>query len=721
MTVVDTLEKAMMTGGGDEEQLNHLLGLNERLLAAIATAEGRGSSSADTTMPAQDNGTVVAVQEVHDVQDTQCFKPSMDEQRLRSAIQVAEAEVAETKAKLAQQMGLAPPAPAGEDRVGTADEAAEAPKKAKKKRIRKKKNKADKNTADAADDAETKARAAAAAAAEEAKEADRIRAEAAAAAKAAEKSKQDERDRLARMRVEARRQQAAAREKKQAKKAQKHQKFKAEQEAAGADRIQFWEEERAEAHKRTEMLVNLCVTELVRQNKSKVKGLSHSKVWEVLEQDYRAFSELGAISHKAYYELYKHDSKRRVVVVDEKELNGRRGTIVSFDEAKGKYAVALDTKKGKKDNVQYFKPENLDVATNDDDKNKSGKTKKKGASVKVHNVDHSFGICLPNLLSYDGVSLDLEYFLVSQSDVTKAMWAPTQDGGLAEFAARRDREERLQKQLEEEERAREEEARRRRAEIRAQEEEKRRRRQAEKEREKEELREFLRKQRERMAAGEDDDSDDGMHHRRRYTYYGDSDEEEHDDDDDDDDDDEYEECDCAQCRMRDHFMFMSMFGGRMGGIPAPIFMAMFGGRMGGMPFGMGGIPFGPGMGGFFDEDDDDEGFFGGRFDDAWEEREEQRRQEKIEEQAEILGVPVDADAKTIKTKCKSYIYYTYDFISVPRKFISLNAASFYFLHFHLFRSSSCHPVSSRQVAPGQRARHDEGRSDGGVQEIYQCL
>ena len=95
----------------------------------------------------------------------------------------------------------------------------------------------------------------------------------------------------------------------------------------------------------------------------------------------------------------------------------------------------------------------------------------------------------------------------------------------------------------------------------------------------------------------------------------------------------------------------------MGGIPAPIFMAMFGGRMGGMPFGMGGIPFGPGMGGF--DDDDEEGFFGGRFDDAWEEREEKRRQEENEEQAEILGVPVDADAKTIKTKCKTTRAYSY--------------------------------------------------------------
>ena len=113
-----------------------------------------------------------------------------------------------------------------------------------------------------------------------------------------------------------------------------------------------------------------------------------------------------------------------------------------------------------------------------------------------------------------------------------------------------------------------------------------------------------------------------------------------------------------RARMRD-FMFMSMFGGTrgggMGGIPHPIFMAMFGG--------MGG----PGMGGFYGEDDDDDEyyeeeddgddfyqrfFFGGGFDDAYEEREAQRRQEENEEQAEILGVPVDADAKTIKTKCK---------------------------------------------------------------------
>ena len=124
-------------------------------------------------------------------------------------------------------------------------------------------------------------------------------------------------------------------------------------------------------------------------------------------------------------------------------------------------------------------------------------------------------------------------------------------------------------------------------------------------------------------------------------------------------------------------------GGKMGGIPAPIFMAMFGGRMGGMPFGMGGIPFGPGMGGF-DDDDDEEGFFGGRFDDAWEKREEQRRQEENEENAEILGVPADADAKTIKTKCKStrayYIYiHLYTVLTKEMHLIECSLCCFFLL------------------------------------------
>ena len=620
--------------------------------------------------------------------------------------ELAEAERwAEAERKLAQKLGLAPT-------EGKADGSSEAPKKAKKKRIRKKKDKgtvtADANDADAAANSKPKA---ATHTPEElakikAKELEATRRAEAAAAEAAERAKQDERDRLARMREEARKQQAAARERKKAKKVQKYQRKVAEQVEAEAVRTKVWAEERAKSKDRTGILQSLCITELIRQSSAKVMGLSFSRV----QEDDSAMTSIRDVSTKAYQELYKYDIKRRVVIagVDttgggssngKKDLNGRHGTILFYDETKGEYSVALDTKKGKQDVGQTFKPENLDVAEDGALDTKKGKQdvgqtfkpenldvaedgaastvhaknsksngmnkgKKNGPGAKGHNVDHSYGIFISSLLSYGGVSLDLEYFLVSQSDVAGVEKASTLDAGLRAFSAKRNEDERIQKLLEEEERAREAEERERRAELRAREEEERRRRQAEKEREREEMLEFLRKQKERMAAGDEDDSDEGHHHRRQYYE---SDEEDYYDDDDD-----YgygESCDCAQCRMRarmQDYIFMSMFvgmrGGGMGPMPHPIFMSMFGG--------MGGMPFGPGMGGFYGEDDDDDEyyeeeddeeddffkrfFFGGGFDDAYEEREAQRRQEENEEQAEILGVPVDADAKTIKTKCKFF-------------------------------------------------------------------
>ena len=712
MTVVEVLQRATVmtttTGMGEEEQLTQLLELNESLLSTIADAErplvdarevaaaSRAEAKAETERDGLARGTggaggggISARQpqkhrraESNDDVDPaeaayfqklgrtqeQDFGPS-DE---RLAELAEEERRAEAERKLAQKLGLAPT-------EGKVDGVSEAPKKAKKKRIRKKKIKDTPTDANDADGTDAKPKAATHTPEElakiKAKELEATRHAEAAAAEAAERAKQDERDRLARMREEARKQQAAARERKKAKKVQKHQRKVAEQVEAEAVRTKVWAEERAKSKDRTEILQILCITELILQSSAKVMGLSFSRV----QEDDSAMTSIRDVSTKAYQELYKHDIKRRVVIagVDttgggssngKKDLNGCHGTILSYDETKGEYSVALDTKKGKQDVGQTFKPENLDVAEDgaastvhakNSKSNGMNKGKKTGPGAKGHNVDHSYGIFIPCLLSYGGVSLDLEYFLVSQSDVAGVEKASTLDAGLRAFSAKRNEDERIQKLLEEEERAREAEERRR--------------RQAEKERERGEMLEFLRKQKERMAAGDEDDSDEGHHHRRQYYE---SDEEEY-----DDDDEGYAEfCDCAQCRMRarmQDYIFMSMFGGMRGGgmgpMPHPIFMSMFGG--------MGGMPFGPGMGGFYEEDDDDDEyyeeeddgeddffrrfFFGGGFDDAYEEREAQRRQEENEEQADILGVPVDADAKTIKTKCKFSVQTSFVFFRAP--------------------------------------------------------
>jgi len=511
------------------------------------------------------------------------------------------------------------------------------PKKTKKKRIRKKKNKAAASDGGGtATDAGTKDKVASAAelARIKAEELAALRLEEEAAAEKAEKARQAEKDRMAKMREEVRRQQAAAREKKKEKKARKYERRVAEKEQEIAARDKIWRDEISREQDYTEVLYQLCTAELIRQSRPLVMGLTVQRV----EEEPGAKKSIIDVCRKAYASLYKNVIKCRVVVADtdNADLNGREGTILHYDADRGEYCVGLDTKKGKKDDVHFFKPRYLGVPKEAASKAKKSRT-----------TDHSYGINLPNLVSYGGVQLDLD-FLVSESDVAKVKKASSLAEGLASFMRARDEEELRRRQEEEEEKAREEEDRKRRAELRAKEQKEWEERKASAEREKARYAAFIKEQRKRQAAGQRQQ----MHHPR----YNDSDDDEYEDY--EDSDFEYDDpaeafcrarmrgrCNCEDCRMRN--LFAGLSGG---GIPInPVFAAMFGGI--------------PGM--FYVDDDDEEAysydgmdeedFFrrfagGGMFDDAWERQEEERKQAENEEMAEILGVPVDADAKTIKTK-----------------------------------------------------------------------
>jgi DnaJ-domain-containing protein 1 len=198
-----------------------------------------------------------------------------------------------------------------------------------------------------------------------------------------------------------------------------------------------------------------------------------------------------------------------------------------------------------------------------------------------------FNVKVYPLMTYGGVALGL-HFTLSKSHIINLGSAESIKIGLEAFCCERDSEERRKKLEEELEKAREEEDRKRRAAQRAAEEAAYERR-----------REQLRREKEEAKA---------KYERMKREYSGHSRNQR-----------EFER------KMRDAFeeAFFNAF------------------------FFSGGGPFRVHMGGMFD-DSDDEDFF----DDRWERWEEEKmleeKREENEKQAEILGVDVDADERTLK-------------------------------------------------------------------------
>ena len=392
---------------------------------------------------------------------------------------------------------------------------------------------------------------------------------------------QQEKERMARMLEEARQQVAVARERKKNKKSKKLDKWIKEQEQLKSTRSRFWSERIAKENDYIDLIQKLILAEFLRQSKSKAMGLSAERVLS----DSHALEVLAEESREAFHVMFG-ELKCRVEVAgsDKKDFNGRLGTLRYWDKDRERFCVGLDTKKSPDSDVQFLSPENLDIA-------RPLKTEKKSTS-------NSYDVTAPDLLSYGGVTLGLN-FTLDKSHVIALGSSESTKKGLEQFCNRRDEDERQSKIAEEAEKRREEEDRKRRAARKSKENAAWERRKEQMHQEKEEYERMKREwaQETRKNGGS-------------YDHFSSN---------------SYSECHCPQCRFGDKF-FSS--GG-----------AFF--------FNIGGMPFRVRFDDSDDDNDDDDSFFD-EFDETWERRLEEEKEEENRKQAKILGVAPDADERSIK-------------------------------------------------------------------------
>ncbi|KAL7444176.1 hypothetical protein ACHAXM_009303 [Skeletonema potamos] len=325
-----------------------------------------------------------------------------------------------------------------------------------------------------------------------------------------------EKEKIARLMQEARQQAAAAKEKKKSKKSKKFDKWVKEQEQAKESRAKSWEKKIGKENDYIGLIQKLVVAEFLRQSKEKAMGLTSDRVLS----DPQAADIIENECREAYHAIFR-ELKVRVIVAgsDNKELNGRNGTIRYWDKDKKKFCVGLDTKKTTDSDEIFLEPEVLDVAVS----TRPGKSEKsKPAS--------SYDLEVSDVMTYGGVSLGLN-FILKKSHINALGSAENTKIGLEAFCSQRDDEDRQKKLEEERERAEEEEARKRRAARKAQENAAWEKRKEQMRRDKEEY--------ERM--------------KREWRM---------------NDDDDEEECRCPRCRFGDRF---SNRGGafffNIGGLP----------------------------------------------------------------------------------------------------------------------------------------------------------
>ena len=381
----------------------------------------------------------------------------------------------------------------------------------------------------------------------------------------------EEKEKMAKMLEEARKQASAAKEKKKSKKNKKFDRWLKENEAARESRVKLWSERIAKENDYIDLIERLLVAEFIRQSKSKAMGLTAERVLS----DPHASEVIAKECREAYNMIFGGEKCRVVVAGSEnKDMNGRQGTIQYWDKEKEKFCVGLDTKKCAESDVQFVPPEILDAITSA----RPSKGDKKTSAT-------SYDVDAPDFMSYGGVSLGFCFTLL-KSHVIALGSSESMKKGLDLFCKSRDEDERRQKREAEAEKKREEEDRKRRAARRAQENAAWERRKEQMRKDKEEYEEMKKEwRREKREKG-----------KYRYDY----------------DDDDDGECQCPRCRFGDKF---SSSGG-----------AFF--------FNIGGIPF---RVRFDSYDSEEESFFDDEFDDRWEEQLEEEREEENRKQAKILG------------------------------------------------------------------------------------
>lgn len=407
------------------------------------------------------------------------------------------------------------------------------------------------------------------------------------AAQDAADAAQQEKEKMARLLEEARNQAAAARDRKKSKKNKKFDRWLKENEEARETRAKSWSERIEKENDYTDLIQKLLVAEFLRQSKNKAMGLTADRVLS----DSHTSELIGRECRKAYHSMFG-GLKCRVVVAgsENKDMNGRLGTLRHWDREKEKYCVGLDTKKSPESDVQFLTPATLDVMTS----SRPPKADKKTSAT-------SYDVDAPDFMSYGGVSLGFN-FPLQKSHIIALGSAESTKIGLEVFCKARDKEERQQKIEEEAEKKREEEDQRRRAATRAKEnaawEQRKEQMRKDKEEYEEMKKEWAKERRENGGSMFDYDDDDD------------------------------EECQCPRCRFGD-----SRFGDKFSSSGGAFF------------FNIGGIPF---RVRFDSYDSDEDSCFDEEFDDRWEGQLAEEKEEENRKQAGILGVTSNADGRTIK-------------------------------------------------------------------------
>jgi hypothetical protein len=395
------------------------------------------------------------------------------------------------------------------------------------------------------------------------------------------KSRSEEAARSRRLQEELRLRKTGAAEKKEQKQKLRRKRFLEDLEHQSQERTEFWRKEIANEKRAVEIVVQLCVAEFCRKNPTVAR-------LEVL-CDPEAKAKLEEIAQQTYRIICKADIHGRFTVkgFKQQDLNDRTGTIERWDEIKGKFYVALDSKKGKNLQYMYLPPGNLEALADES----ARRNKKKGDPVHVVLI----------AVLYKGKNLITDIY---KSEVDALKESSCLDDYLISLMKERDIDERFAKEQEEEEFRQEEEARRRRMEQRRREDEEWWERKREYEAQKEKYQDWRRGER--------------REHKSRTAHANSG-------------------CGCPQCQF-ERKLFGNMRGGNrgMGGIP------------GGLPGFF--FAFGGGFSFRFDDDegDCDDSDYEDEWDRQWNHKHEKEEAVKNEEAADVLGVEVDATPADIK-------------------------------------------------------------------------
>jgi hypothetical protein len=251
---------------------------------------------------------------------------------------------------------------------------------------------------------------------------------------------------------ELRRQQSTTAQKRMDKKKVRHDKFRQELEKSLEKRKSFWRGEIQREEEVVDLIRQFCGAEFCRgQNVFDRETALRSASEE-------SQNELRTCCHKAYRDLYRDEIHSRVVVKDAKQpdLNGRTGKIQSWDKQKGKFYVALDSRKGKHAALLYLRPEYLEALATTANKSKG----------KARQAPLVFPVYVDAYYANRELTVD-----VNKQTVDRLAAAESTEAFLDVYVQSRDHEDAVARQLAEERKQEEMEARRRCAEMRRREEE----------------------------------------------------------------------------------------------------------------------------------------------------------------------------------------------------------------------------------------------------------